>query len=429
MWILRRTDDTIATIDGLQAVPGTMLVSEVHWRMLKKPDETAIRGRSSRSLKNPLRGLPVHRKIMYAAAVIIALTALAEGAGRIILAWNDSRASLRARLPWYAEQDWSATHFRECEQSLFHYEPYVAWRRRDFHGETVNVVNGERVVRTNPAPREGDIDVWCFGGSTMWGTGSRDDHTIAAELGSLIAENAMPCQVRNLAEGGWVSTQSLVWLMLKIRNGEVPDVVVFYDGVNDVGSAYQTGRADGSHQNLPFWEAYVDQGVDPRRHWTRQLALYRITQGLLWRVGLTVSPQKRSAAQALDENQLQQASSGVARVYGDNIAMVQALARLYGFDALFFWQPIVSDQENYTQSEQQVRSHFDPQYFDLYERTRKKVMSAARPPVDLVHCLGPSPPTGFFSDYMHLTEDGNAKVAAAIFEHLRPILVRRSASE
>ena len=94
-----------------------------------------------------------------------------------------------------------------------------------------------------------------------------------------------------------------------------------------------------------------------------------------------------------------------------------------------FRQPIVSDQENYTQSEQQVRSHFDPQYFDLYERTRKKVMSAEHPPVDLVHCLGPSPPTGYFSDYMHLTEDGNARVAAAIYEHLRPILVRRAAGE
>lgn len=397
--------------------------------MPKKTSRAVAAGGSSHSPGNRPKGLSVRRKIMYASVAIVALTVLTEGSGRILIAWKDSRPHPRSRQPWYSQHDWSATYFSEQKHSLYQYEPYVAWRSRDFNGETINVVNGERVVRTNPPPHEGDIDVWCFGGSTMWGYGSRDDHNVPSELGRLVAEDALPCQVRNLAEGGWVSTQSLVWLMLKLRDGEVPDVVVFYDGVNDVGSTYQTGRADGSHQNLPFWEAYVDKGVDPRRHWTRRLALYRITMGILRRFGLVTSTQMRSAAQALDDHQLQQASSGVARVYGDNVAMVQALARLYGFDALFFWQPIVSDQENYTQSEQQVRSHFDPQYFDLYERTRKKVMSAERPPVDLAHCLGPSPPAGFFSDYMHLTEDGNAKVAAAIFEHLRPILVRRSASE
>ena len=37
-------------------------------------------------------------------------------------------------------------------------------------------------------------------------------------------------------------------LFLQLREGNIPDLVVFYDGVNDVFSAYQQGKA-GIPQN------------------------------------------------------------------------------------------------------------------------------------------------------------------------------------
>src|SRR5439155_17899889 len=90
-----------------------------------------------------------------------------------------------------------------------------------------------------------------FGGSTMWGTSQRDDHTIAAEaahrLQALAGPNAR-VEVTNFGETGYVNTQELLQLMLELRAGHRPDVVVFYDGLNEVAATVQGGTA-GLPQN------------------------------------------------------------------------------------------------------------------------------------------------------------------------------------
>lgn len=105
----------------------------------------------------------------------------------------------------------------------------------------------------------------------------------------------------------------------------------------------------------------------------------------------------------------------VARVFIDNMSFVKALGVMYGFESLFFWQPIVSYQDDYETTETQVKASFDRQYFDLYEHSRAALMDSDDRPIDLTKCLGPSPELGFFIDHVHLNEDGNAKVAGAIF--------------
>ena len=55
--------------------------------------------------------------------------------------------------------------------------------------------------------------------------------------------------VRNYGETGWVSTQELIKLMLELkRTGRKPDLVIFYDGANDVYLPYQYGRVDVHNQ-------------------------------------------------------------------------------------------------------------------------------------------------------------------------------------
>ena len=51
-----------------------------------------------------------------------------------------------------------------------------------------------------------------------------------------------------MGESGYVNTQSLLALELELRGGNVPDEVIFYDGVNDVFSTFQNNEA-GLPQN------------------------------------------------------------------------------------------------------------------------------------------------------------------------------------
>jgi lysophospholipase L1-like esterase len=87
-----------------------------------------------------------------------------------------------------------------------------------------------------------------FGGSTMWGAGSRDSFTVPSLLARALQGRELRVEITNFGETGYVSTQGVITLLLQLRKGNVPDAVIFYEGVNDTYSAYQNGIA-GIPQN------------------------------------------------------------------------------------------------------------------------------------------------------------------------------------
>jgi hypothetical protein len=60
----------------------------------------------------------------------------------------------------------------------------VGWKTREYHGEFINI--GKNGVRKtfNPSPKiNGESNsIYVFGGSSIWGEGARDDHTITSCL-------------------------------------------------------------------------------------------------------------------------------------------------------------------------------------------------------------------------------------------------------
>jgi len=78
-----------------------------------------------------------------------------------------------------------------------------------------------------------------FGGSTMWGKGVDDEHTIPSAFNALHPEFL----VHNHGESGFVSRQSLDRLVSLVNQDQPMDLVVFYDGCNDF---YTLCRSDTS---------------------------------------------------------------------------------------------------------------------------------------------------------------------------------------
>ena len=133
-------------------------------------------------------------------------------------------------LPNYEGYEWTAKHFAEFSEQDYQFRSFLGWRRYPYVGETINI--DERGVRrtVDRTPNGARKKIFFFGGSTIWGTGVSDEFTIPSQFASITSDY----QASNYGEAAYTAHQSLEMLIKLLQEGERPDIVVFYDGVNDV---------------------------------------------------------------------------------------------------------------------------------------------------------------------------------------------------
>jgi hypothetical protein len=137
----------------------------------------------------------------------------------------------RDQLPNYSnDHAYAKEIFQDYNRVQHHYEPFVGWKMLPYSGNTLHVSKeGRRMHAAVEHTEKKEKSVHFFGGSTMWGEGSDDDHTIPALFNTMHPE----VEVYNHAQLAYNSRQELDALISLYANNETPDVVVFYDGVND----------------------------------------------------------------------------------------------------------------------------------------------------------------------------------------------------
>jgi lysophospholipase L1-like esterase len=328
-----------------------------------------------------------------------------------------SSADPRSQLAYYAEQEWGATYWQEFSAvSRRFYEPYVVWRRGPFDGETINI-NAMGIRQTPGATcTENAYTVFAFGGSTMWGTGAPDNGTIPAYLqAGLVSVHEQPVCVINFGELAYVSTQSLIRLQALLQTGQVPDLVIFYDGINDVYAAYQSGQV-GVHQNLDEIRAVFERRERPSTLWLRSTNTFRLLNGLLSSIqsdepiGPTYKTMGVEAAPLADS---------IVQVYKQNIQMVAALAQKYGFEYLFFWQPVIAVGDTpWTEHEKTLRAEMDPDLVTLFELAYENVKETADTQLnwyDIADVLD-GETAELWIDEWHVTPVGNERIAQAMLD-------------
>jgi hypothetical protein len=112
----------------------------------------------------------------------------------------------------------------------------------DFEGHFIHVEGGRR--RTTDAPANADRRVLLFGGSTVFGQEVPDEATLASCLQRALTRQAGPrFRVENYGTPAMIARQQTARLVeTPLRAG---DVVVFYDGVNDVFYPVYNGNPEG----------------------------------------------------------------------------------------------------------------------------------------------------------------------------------------
>ncbi len=216
------------------------------------------------------------------------------------------------------------------------FAPYYHWRRFKSAGKFINVdENGERITPKLSAPSPEAMKVFVLGGSTTWGTGAIDSETIPAFLQRKFGPDY---DVSNLGETAYVSTQEVAYLMALLSQGRIPDIVVFYDGVNDgYSGVYSPAIPRDPHSiRADFAEAQQRKQWSGLRHLYEKSNYPLLVSKLQQWLGLT--PPDENWDSKIIPN-IEENAKATLDVWEANIRQVRALGREYGFRSFFFWQP------------------------------------------------------------------------------------------
>jgi len=339
------------------------------------------------------------RTVWLVIGVCVVLLLLLEGSVRAVNAvsqWRRERriAAVPSALrdpqesePWFADftREYDATRPQRWKSYVY------LGRRPNYKGRYVNIDgDGHRVTPQPFTSGEPAARVFFMGGSTMWGTEQRDSATIAAVAARRLEQLVGPAariEVTNFGESGYVNTQELLELMLALRAGKRPDVVVFYDCINDVGTAVQYGVA-GIPQNESKRVAEFElgraidrsgfaQGLRKDLHALGALTGEAIKQSEL--VEAVLSVKHASAPRYVSADS---AARSVVRAYRENVRVIESMARAYNFVPIYVWQPSVhSTRKKLTPFEERIRRQIAADSFQTRLRDVQLAVPALLDPV------------------------------------------------
>ena len=309
--------------------------------------------------------------------------------------------------------------------------PYVYWKSRPYKSRYFNIGNnGLRVTvgaKHSPGVQEHPIRIFTFGGSTMWGEGSRDPYTIPSWLQTMLGDSPYSVEVVNYGQDGYVNTQEMLLLFEQLRKGNVPDIALFYDGFNDSASAIindSAGVTYGEMNRKAEFNVFNPWATDNTVLYKQAALAFAMNSGmgrLAKKVLATLDPgrfQQKEEQLIVPGDQIANREvvtlqDQVVKTYLANKRLTEAAARSFGFKCLFFWQPTVWTKAKLTPYEAQQKWLMGEKEFltGVYERIA--TISNADDIHDLSGVFGTSGKP-YFIDDAHITEAGNRIVAQAM---------------
>ncbi len=324
---------------------------------------------------------------------------------------------------------WMSLHYRELQALSDRWQPYVYFRQRPFSGQTVNVLADGTRSTWLPPPSPGEdvgakpLKILMLGGSSLWGFGARDDQTIPSLIARGLHERGIRAEVRNLAEIGYVNTQEVIALFRELQQGYRPDVVLFYDGVNDTTSALLEGQPTVTTNEVNRVREFNILQSPGRLasafagYLVHNSAMFRLAGSIGRRSGLGMAKERRPP----ENFDLAALAAGVIRGYSANLEMVEVLGKAYGFRPVFVWQPDILSKPKLVPFESEEKAKVD-WASSLFTEVHGQLERAD----ELVSNRGFVNLSGFFSeteslqflDFCHTTEEANARIAAVLVAKL-----------
>jgi hypothetical protein len=392
-------------------------------------------GKALLRFKRVLSGLQTGWSIL---GITLALVLVLEGGLRIVFAIRDRLTAQpvpdrRVLTEGYGGETWPIEHYRELDQVEERWQPYSYFRPKAFQGQTITIGDdGLRATWRPPAPvgdrPAGDsVKVLMLGGSSLWGFGARDDQTIPSLLARMLRERGRRVEIRNLSGIGYVSTQEVITLSLELQAGYRPDVVVFFDGVNDTASALLEKEAGLTTNEINRRNEFNLLQSAPRlstalaSRLLKDSAAYRFAQAVRIRLtGETVASNGLPSEEAV-----QLLAADVVARYTANVKTVEILAQGYGFRHFFFWQPVIFTKPMLAPFEGEELAKYawaESAFHAVYGRIRVTAVLKSDPAFHDLSDLFADQANLIFIDYCHTTEAANAEIAAQMADRMIAVL-------
>lgn len=326
----------------------------------------------------------------------------------------------------YDGAEWVNDYYKEFnESSVTGWQPYVYWRRNSCDGKYITVSKDgirKTVNISENTTGEPKIRIFVFGGSAVWGTGVRNEFTIPSLISSELFKAGIHTEVVNFGESGYVSTQEIFALIHEIQKGNMPDIVVFYDGVNDVFSAYQQGEAgipQNENNRVKEYNALTSKKkalkvlFDSLRSLSTLRFIRELTDQTITPIPYTPDEKLRIVSDAID-------------VYQKNLKILDRLSDEMGFKALYFWQPTIFGKKFHTPYEKLEAENYG--YLkEVFEEAAQKVgemPGGTQPNVYNLSEIFHDEQKPVFMDYCHVSEYGNTVVAKEISRKIVELIRR-----
>jgi hypothetical protein len=316
-----------------------------------------------------------------------------------------------------ADASWLADATAEFDAAIVAggtYDPFTAYALQDHEGDHVNVVDRER--RSYEATTLDDqpaLDVWFFGGSTMFGVAAqRDEHTIASEVVRLAEEDGVRVEAHNFGSPGMVNYQETLLFARLLAARPTPDLVVFYDGIND--------RA------VQFLHAYAGTGTVGEPD---ELVAFDYREALVGEVTGTDEPPPPIGTAPTTGDQpppVEDVVQAIVDVYGQGVDLGRLLGQDDGVPVRHFWQPDLYSKAELDPGEEALLAplHLDDRRFEAQADLAAEVRSRLPDEVVDLSAAWDGADGPILNDQVHTNELGARLVAEAMYEHLRPELLR-----
>jgi hypothetical protein len=312
-----------------------------------------------------------------------------------------------ANLPHYAHMGWAETYFREAKLRQTEYVSFIGWRSKPFSGKTITIFGPYGQRRTIGQADLDNPTVYFFGGSSMWGTGVNDASTIPSMFTKI---SRFPSE--NFGQTGYTAHQSLVLLIQLLQDGHRPDIVVFYDGGNDVTAKCRRELTPWSDER----EAKIAAALDYCKKEANAYGISYLISPLYSAMQSFVS--QRSVRLYTKNTGFDCAANNVkAQKIAENLIedwkMAKELVELYHGQFVAILQPVSFYSHTLDRG---ISEEHKPEFDSVYPLVKKK-MQTNLGQYDLTDEL--NRPEYIYTSFAHLGPSGNEYIAKKIFELIK----------
>jgi lysophospholipase L1-like esterase len=344
----------------------------------------------------------------------------------------------RALAEAYHGEEWQKQYYSDFWEKMgVDWARFTAWQQRPCQTDFFNFNDrGLRVTANPKLPQEiKPYRIYMFGGSTTVGLGARDNATLPSHLARRIFENGMPVEITNFAQLGHSSTQEIIAFIQMLKADECPDMVIFYDGANEVIPSEQTGEADSlfneHHRNAEFNILHQSQRKNLIGYGIRAMI-----PRLMRRIG-SIPGQKTHQLQdvtqlpGVKKDDIELLSRKIAVSYISNIKFAHLIAAENGISSLFFVQPMLFSKKTRSPHEEKyildgaVKPSLRIEYFSAaYAAIRHALKEYGNASAIDISELFDDVNKPIYIDPFHVSENGNDMIAEAMLPYVMELLTK-----